>query len=292
MKTYYLTGASGFLGTNILLDLLKEKDIKIVCFVHNQDLHINTNYPNLTLIKGDVLNKDDINKFLLTNRSEENILIHSASKICISKKGDKIIEQINVDGTKNLLISSLKYKIYKFIYISSVDAIYKEKRNEKVKEPLILPNKMKAIYPKTKAIATSLVREYRTKLNTNIVYPSALLGPNDYLINPINKAISLYLDNKLNTIVTGGYDLVDVRDISSFIIKLSKMKENNEEYILNGYRLQIKELIDLASKIIDKPSYKHIINASFVKLFCPLISLISKIKKQDPLFTSFLWNVY
>lgn len=295
MITYYITGGTGHLGRSIINELLKnefDEEFNIVCLIlpHEKHLLFDDKNHRIKFIEGNILNKDEVNKFLLTNKGDINYLIHSAGLISIYKKKDDLVYDVNVNGTKNLLDSALNNNINKFIYISSVDAIKKEKnKNKQIKEPISFnENEVTGIYAKSKACATSLVLSYnQLGLETISIHPSALFGPNDYFKGPINTALINFLNDKLNVIVSGGYDIVDVRDVAKGVVSAIKNAQANNSYILSGYPLKIKELIALVSKIANRPTYKLCLNNRFVKIFAPLLELRSKIKKEKPLFTAY-----
>lgn len=291
MYTFYITGATGHLGRNVVLKLLNRDDVDyIVCLVLENDNYIPFIDPNnkIKYVKGDVLNKDSLDYFLSNYKSEKNIVIHSAGLISIYKKKDEKVMNVNVNGTKNILDSSLKNKIDRFIYISSVDAIKKDKKGEVVEPKDFNPSYVEGIYGKSKAIATNLVLSYNNLgLETISIHPSALFGPNDYYKGPINTALTKFYNDKLKVIVTGGYDIVDARDIAEGIISASIKGKGNNSYILSGYKLKIKELINISAKVLNKKSYRICLSAKFVKIFAPLLEFISKRKHKKPLFTAY-----
>lgn len=292
MNTYFITGGTGHLGRSIILEILsRTKEDKIVCMTLPSDNYVPFIDPNnqISYVKGNILNKEDVDKFLSTSRGDKNYLIHCAGLILIYKKKDPKVYEVNINGTKNMMDSALAKKIDKFIYISSVDAIKKPPKGEVVKEPDTFNEEdVEGVYGKSKAIATNLVLSYNEKgLKTFSIHPSALFGPNDYYKGPINSALTKFYNGKLKAIVTGGYDLVDVRDVARGIVNSLDLGKENNSYILSGYQLKIKELIKLSSKVTGKSSYKICLSAKFVKIFAPLLELFYKIRHKKPLFTAY-----
>lgn len=298
MITYYITGASGHLGHNVIFAIKSyhqenlNEDYRIVVFSLINDKYLDFGEDlnkKITIVYGNILNKEDCLKFLSTLKGDKNFLIHLAGLISIYKKKDDKVYNVNINGTKNLLDASLLHKIDKFIYISSVDAIKKPPKNEIVKEPSSFnENDVKGVYGKSKAIATNLVLSYNALgLKTLSIHPSALFGPYDYFKGPINRALSQFYNNKLKVIVTGAYDIVDARDVAKGIINSVYLGKENNSYILSGYRLEIKDLINLSSKLTNKPSYLLCVPSSIVKLVAPILELHTKIHHVKPLFTAY-----
>ncbi len=286
MITYYITGISGHLGRNIVCEILKQKDVLIVGLVLPNEEIMPFNDSRVSLVKGNILNKEDISNFYKTNRSSLNYVIHAAGLISIYKKKDPLVELVNVSGTKNALDMALICHMDKFVYISSVDAIKGEK-NKIIREPSSFnKNDVIGVYAESKAEASEYVLSKKDKIWVNVIMPSALLGPLDYLKGPLNYVLYKYLKGKLKIIVTGGYDLVDVRDVSYGIISSLNVKESGHSYILSGNKVKISSLIKLCNEITHTGSYRLILPTWLVKIFAPFLELLYKIKRKKPLFTS------
>src|SRR5574344_418822 len=258
MITYYISGATGHLGRNIILQLLLKNDCRVVAFVLPNDKHRffgDIGEEKITFVEGNLLEKEDVDKFLKTKIGDINYVIHFAGLITIYKKFEEKVYNVNVNGTKNMVDCSIKHKVDKFIYISSVDAIPKPKKPLEVVEPISFDeNKVTGCYGYTKAIASQYVLDANKKgLKALTIHPSALLGPNDLFGGPINLALTMFAKGKLNAIVTGGYDLVDVRDVASGIIKAIDKGTPGEAYILCGTQISIKGLINLSSEVTSLP---------------------------------------
>ena len=156
METYYISGGTGHLGRNIVLELLKKENINIVILVLKNDHNRNFIDPSkkITFVEGDVLDTESLDTFFNTKRSDINYCIHAAGLISIYKKHDEKVFNVNTIGTKNMVDLALKNKIDKFVYISSVDCITKPKKGEIV-EPRYYDENIKGVYAKSKAIAES-----------------------------------------------------------------------------------------------------------------------------------------
>ena len=239
MITYYVTGASGHLGHNVIFSiksyhqLHQIEDYRIVIFSLPNDKYLDFDEQlneKIEIVYGNILNKDDCLKFLSVS------------------KGDEIVKEPDSFNEKDV----------------------------------------KGVYGKSKAIATNLVLSYNTLgLKTLSIHPSALVGPNDYFKGPINRALSQFYNNKLKIIVTGAYDIVDARDVANGIINSIYLGKENNSYILSGYHIKIKDLINLSSKLTNKPSYLLCIPSSLVKIVAPFLELHTKIHHIKPLFTAY-----
>ena len=211
-----------------------------------------------------------------------------AGRISTLKKNDPLTTTINVEGTKNVVNQSIKHNIDKFIYISSVDALNRHKGNELIYEQdEYYPNDVLGVYSKSKAEASNYVLRGKDKMDVVVLLPSALIGPNDTFHSPINDAIRLYLNGKMPAVVSGGYNLVDVRDVARGIYKASLKANNGESYILGGTYISVKDLMDMCADLSGKKKIKFVVPHFIIKLISPLVELSAKIKKKKPLFTGF-----
>ena len=292
MKTYYITGISGFLGRNITIELLKEKDVCIIGFVlpNEKSLEFYEGHKNITLVRGNILNKDDVDAFLSITASGDKYLIHAAGKISVYRKNDPLTMDINVEGTRNVINSVVDKGFKKIVYVSSVDSIPKRKGNDIIYEPDEYDvNKVDGVYSKSKVLANQIVLDAITKYNidASIVLPSALMGPNDPFTSPINLAIKKFLNNKLPAITKGGYDIVDTRDVAKGILKTLDKGVKGESYLLTGHYISVEELIKLAAKVSNKKPIKRKVAHILIKLMAPFIELHARIHHKTPLFTGF-----
>lgn len=86
-------------------------------------------------------------------------------------------------------------------------------------------------------------------LDVVLVHPSGIIGPYDYEHNNhLNQTIRDFLSGKLTTLVKGGYDFVDVRDVADGLLKALYEGGSSQTYILSGHYVSIEELIKLAAK--------------------------------------------
>lgn len=120
----YITGANGWLGLNLVNNIVRgktarwglEKD-EIQAFIQNgtsKEKLLNIS-KSINIVEGDLKNKNDISQFL--SSSDNSYLFHTAGVIHPKKVLDFF--QVNRDGTKNLLEVSIEKSISKVIIISS-----------------------------------------------------------------------------------------------------------------------------------------------------------------------------
>lgn len=292
---YYITGATGHLGRTIVNMLLTLKKT-IVAFVlpHDKKRQFNMHDDGqLSFVDGDITKYDDVEKFLDFNSSASTqIVIHCAGIITVEKSFNKVIYDINVGGTKNIVDIAKKRSVEKFVYVSSVHALKELSKKGLIKEQTSFnPEEVNGFYAKTKAEASQYVIDAcKDGLNGIIVHPSAIIGPNDEMNGHFTAVINNIIDGSLTSIVKGGYNIVDVRDVADGIIKAAESGQNGKSYLLSGEYHSIYEIVEMACHIAKIRKIRHILPIWFVKLFAPLALLWSKIKRQPPIFTAYSMN--
>ena len=150
-------------------------------------------HPIFKFYKTDICNKKQIDKIFLLERPD--IVVHFAAESHVDRSINDATPFIdtNIKGTQILLDASRKYKVSKFIYIST-DEVYGEIHNGKFTEQS--PIKPNSPYAASKAAADLLVQSYiRTYgFPAIIIRPSNNYGPWQYPEKLIPLAIFKVLD--------------------------------------------------------------------------------------------------
>ena len=291
-RIFLISGASGHLGYNLISLLLEKGEEVVALYLPNENIYPhNTKYDGqLTAVRGDITNKEDIDKMFSFAKQKDIIFVHCAGLISIKGSVSSKVYQVNVVGTQNVTDICIEHQVHKLLYVSSVHAI-KPLKNEVMHESHVFdPTDVKGEYAKTKSLATKYVYEncLKNEIDFVIVHPSGLIGPNDHLgKGHINNVIRDYIQGSLTSIVKGGYDMTDVRDVADGIYQACVRPTLHHFYILSNRYITIKELIDIASNIISRKTIKRVLPISFVYVIAPLAELYAKIRHEPPMFTAY-----
>jgi nucleoside-diphosphate-sugar epimerase len=118
MSTYLITGGAGFIGSNIVEELLRRGETARVLdnllTGSKENLGFSTNYE---LIEGDIRSKDDLQSSL----KGVDYVLHQAALRSVPKSVDDpfLTNDINVNGTLNLLSEARKAGVKRVVYASS-----------------------------------------------------------------------------------------------------------------------------------------------------------------------------
>ena len=119
MKTVLLTGATGFIGSHLLKDLLKIPKYRIRIFIREQsDLsRIEKSLSRVDVFKGDFSKDEDIEASL----KDVDILIHLASILQRARKKD--YQEFNVKASERFFYFANSLKVKKIIFLSSIEVM-------------------------------------------------------------------------------------------------------------------------------------------------------------------------
>ena len=122
-RIYLLTGAAGFLGSNICLQLL-EKGCKVRALVLPNDKSVKFIPKDVEVVIGDLTDEASLEPFFAVPEGQKSVIIHCASMVTVDPTfSDKLME-VNVTGTRNIITKVLAHpECEKMFYVSSTGAI-------------------------------------------------------------------------------------------------------------------------------------------------------------------------
>ena len=287
-RIYYLTGTTGWVGNEILKQLISKNE-EVVIFIRKETKRISEIKDKVRIVYGDIRNEDDIRKFLSCKKDKNisQIIIHAAAYVSIKDNFDIEVFNTNYFGTKLLADIALENKVEKFIYISSTEALEIKKDIIQKESFEFEDNPEKGCYAISKAMAASYIHKLSQKgLNTMLLHPSGIIGPDDPKSGALTTMVKSFLKGHVPaSIKDGAYNLVDVRDVASAVIKSANLKSSGENYLLTGKSLQITGFLN---NIADKYNRKRIkikLHPWFIKLIAPIYGLFCRIFRLTPLYT-------
>jgi nucleoside-diphosphate-sugar epimerase len=136
VKNILITGGCGFLGQYIVRDILEafpDSIIKVIDLKKNQMPVIDhlKNPRVKTLLNKDICNYDNIK----LDFKDVDTVIHLAGIVSFSIKDKDLLQEVNVEGTKNVLKAINENKVKNSIHISSVAALgYNDKKDSPINE--------------------------------------------------------------------------------------------------------------------------------------------------------------
>lgn len=244
MKTL-ITGATGFIGSN-LVRLLLQKGEALKCLARpNSDTH-NIDGLDVEFAYGDITDIRSIHSAL----KDCNRVYHLAAVYAIWLRDPGFMYRVNEEGTRNLLTACKNTGIDKVLYCSSTAALGahgKIPADETARFNLISTKDHYYISKfRAEQIALKFVHE---GLPVVIVNPTVPVGPRDRNPTPSGKLIVNILKGKLPAYVDGGFNVIDVIDCCRGMIQAMEIGKPGQKYILGNRNVRVKEFFDLIVQV-------------------------------------------
>ena len=275
-----VTGANGHVGVNLCRSLSNSGyKVRALAHKHKNGLH----GLDIELVQGDMLDKSSLYDLV----KGADVVFHLAARISITGDPDGMVNRINASGTRNLLDVATECRTGRFIHFSSIHAFQQHPFHEPLDETRPLVTNEGFAYDRSKASGERMVmEEVRTGLNAVILSPTAIIGPDDHEPSLIGQAVIDVYNNKIPSLVPGGYDWVDVRDIVDAAINAITKARTGEKYLLSGKWASLKEFSALISSITGKKTVSAEVPIWLARVGLPFITMYGKLLNQKPLYTS------
>lgn len=252
---YAVTGATGFIATQLIADLLLAGD-EVIGTVRDlgREAELAANLralgadpAGLELRSADLLETDTWPRAL----AGAEALFHVASPLPLTpKRRDPKLVATAVEGTRNVLMGALAAGVNRVVLTSSVAAIgYGHPRNGNRNfdethwtDENSGPGSYALSKTRAERVAWQLAGEHGLELNT--VNPSVVLGPvSKSDPGTSSNLVGLAIHGKIPAIPPVNFSVVDVRDVSSLHVLAMLSARSGERYIANSAEISFAELI-------------------------------------------------
>ena len=281
-KKVAVTGASGHIGANLVRELI-HRGYQVVTLIRQTSSALEG--LDVQRVDGDILDVQSLRKAF---RDVEQVY-HLAAYISIQGGDNEKLELINVEGTRNVMAACESEGVSTLVYFSTIHALELEPLDEPVTEDNPLLGERTGHggdYDYSKARAERLVRNNSCKtLGTRIIYPTAVLGPNDFNQSLFGQAIVKMARGRLPALVAGGFDWVDVRDVAWAAVEAAQKGADGARYILSGHYLSMSEVATEIAELTGIAAPRFTFPAWLAGLFVPFMSVWARVSGQAPLYT-------
>jgi dihydroflavonol-4-reductase len=262
-----ITGGSGHLGTCLIQQLLSQGFLVNALFTNDLP---SENHKNLTWIQGDITDKKAAKNLI----EDCTAIIHAAGIISIGNKDTEEIYRVNVNGTETVVDACIKKGGIKLIHISSSNAVKECEEHEVFNEDRPYKTKNDFAYSYTKATAEKVVLNAvdNNNLEALIIRPTSIVGSPDPKPSLLGQTILDLHHQKMPAITTGGYNLVDVKDVSQTIINAIEKGKNGNVYLVGGEFMLIKHIAEASTN----GKVPMQISLNLLLFLMPLINLYQK----------------
>lgn len=266
-RIYLVTGAAGFLGSNVCAQLL-EQGAKVRALVLPNDKSVKYIPKAVEIVLGNLCDEASLEPFFSVDAGCTSVVIHCASMVTVNPAYSEKLMAVNVGGTRNIITKCLAHpECEKLVYVSSTGAIPELPKGTRITEvDKFEPNdpaKVVGAYSQSKAKASQMVLDSVRVMGLNacVVHPSGILGPNDHAIGETTSTLIKIIKGEMPIGMEGSFNLCDVRDLAAGCIAAVDKGRKGECYILANEEVTMKELCQMLH---------HECNCQQIKFYLPL----------------------
>lgn len=243
MAKYFVTGATGFIGGEIVKQLIG-RGHKVAALVRSPDKAVMLKALGVEMHAGDITDRET----LKTPMTGVDGVFHLAAWYKVGVKS-ALADQINVDGTRNVLKTMKTLGIPRGVYTSTV-AVFSDTKGEVPDETYRYDGAHLSTYDRTKWIAHYRVAlpKIEEGLPLSIVMPGMVYGPGD--TSGMHTALVDLLRGRLPmTPARTAFCWAHVEDTARGHILAMEKGRPGETYIITGPRHTFEEAFDLAARL-------------------------------------------
>jgi len=277
-----VTGSDGFLGSHIT-DLLLKKNYKVKALFHPGSSAVSElpEKDGFSVVNGSLMDKESLKKAL----SGVSAVIHTAASTMVFPPKNKIIWDINYQGTINLAEAAQKSGIEKFIHIGTANSfvpgtIDNPGNEEKINPPGTSP----LDYIESKKAAQIFLMDLHKKTGFPVVVinPTYMLGPGDRKPGSGIMLLRIY-GKKIIPVTSGGKNYIYVKDVAAAAVSALEKGKDGQAYICGNKNMTYSEALPLFAEIINEKKVKKIsMPAAFILFFGLTNNVYSKLTGKTP----------
>jgi dihydroflavonol-4-reductase len=238
----FLTGATGFVGSHVLRELLAAGFI-VRALVRDEAARLD----GCETVVGDLERAGDLLEGLRGCR----YLVHCAALYSFSPGDREELDRVNVGGTESLFATAYLAGVERAVLTSSSATVGPARGANVANEDDYAPEGGGGYH------ASKLAQE-RTALSSRMptvaVLPTAPVGPNDHKPTPTGAMILNFARGRMFAKPpSGGLNLVPVEDVARAHVTALRSGQPGERYILGGENLTLDAVWEMLSQITGKP---------------------------------------
>jgi len=273
-----VTGATGFLGTNLVHELVKAGwDVKAFGLPGSNATYIE-DLP-VELVYGDIINKSDVEKAV----EGCDYVFHVAGDTSWWHKRFDKQREINVNGAMNIAQACIKFGVKRLVHTSTVDSLGYNPYGiaDESWENYNYAN-TRYNYADTKRQGElSLKSLVKQGLDYVVIYPGSMLGPFDFTLQ-YGRLFFELRDEKTPGCPTGGVSFGHVTEVAKAHIQAALKGQCGEGYICAGENISYREFFDLIAIKFGKRAPKLNITRKFLVAYGHIMQFLSNFTNKPP----------
>jgi dihydroflavonol-4-reductase len=247
VKTAFVTGAAGFVGANVVRDLL----------AHDWNVRALLRSPDPPALAGLAIERvagDLFHPELAAAMRGSAAVFHVAALYSLWRRDRAAVLRTNVEGTRQVLRAARAAGVPRVVHTSSVAAIGVRagaSADEAYQSPLPA---LVGVYKKSKFLGEQVAREAAAAgQDVVIVNPSTPVGPWDVKPTPTGEIVLRFARGAMPAYVDTGLNLIDVRDCAAGHRLAYERGRAGERYILGNENMGLRDIFARLAPLTGRP---------------------------------------
>ena len=241
-----VTGGTGFVGANVVRELLREGATVRVLAREGGDRRALAGLA-VEIVEGDLREPAAVRRAV----AGVGAVFHVAADYRLWAPDARALYATNVDGTRALLEASVSAGVRRIVYTSTVGALGLPKAGGPGTEdtPVTLGD-MVGAYKRSKFLAEQVALQFaRAGAPVVVVNPSAPVGPWDVKPTPTGQMLVDFLRGRMIGSLDTGLNVVHVRDVARGHLLAAERGRPGEKYILGHANLTLAQIFGTLAEI-------------------------------------------
>jgi nucleoside-diphosphate-sugar epimerase len=276
MKTAFVTGATGFVGINLVIELLQQ-GWEVTCLHRaGSDLKYLQHHP-VRLKLGDLADPESLEQAVPEG---VDAVFHVAGDTSSWSRQNAVQTAINVAGTRNVIGAARKRGAKRFVLTSTASAYGRQDGPLSEECPSTAADSW-INYERSKWLSEEEVRRaVREGFSAVILNPCAVFGPYDTSV--WGGVFHIIRAGKLPAIPPGSVPVNHVTDVVRAHIVAAERGRNGENYILGGEAVPLAEIFREMARLMGMELRAPVVPRMLFKGMAQLAVLMAALTGKDP----------
>ena len=258
MKKAFVTGASGFIGSAVVRELLND-GVEVRVLMRKGSDHRTIKDLEVEVVEGDLLDVSALAKGLVG--TDACFHVAGMNQLWLRGRGDiRRIYDANDRGAGLVLRTAAEAGCDAIVHTSSVAVLARPQEARHANEEDHATEDDHVVhYARSKLMGEQRARKLADEgAPIVIVNPSAPMGPWDVKPTPTGRVVLDFLRRKMPGYMETGLNVIDVQDCARGHILAAQKGKHSERYILGHENLPILKIFELLSELsgIPAPGFK------------------------------------
>ena len=251
MAEILVTGATGLIGSHLVGALVEAGERPRLLMRENSRRSLFDGL-DLPVVIGDLSDRESL------QRAAEGCdrVYHLAAMVSMGGGGGNAMHNVNVQGTRNMVLAAREAGVERFVNVSSVAAIGIPVPGELATERQPYNHPPSRPYMETKRDAELAAHALSGEMTMISVRPSLVLGAGPFRRGMIATFIKRAMRSGLPVAPSGGINIVDVDDVVRVLIAAMEQGNDDDRFLAVGHNIDTEALMRMICELVDMPGPK------------------------------------